>query len=224
MSSLFRFVSSFKKGSLYAAEEVECEACGEELSFSNMHVFTSVRIIRQPPGRNRTIIATIRAIGPGIAQTCPAAATGIPVRPYIITTLNKKQDNTGDQVGNDKRPADRRDMQVISDDTMTTAEQPDVAHNYRQDSHRAKNHKPGVFVFSKFYLHMLATSLECLHQGQYFTQRSCTLPQPRQVSRKTIRHCGHTSQPDTTCAEQPGHSPVKGFSAGAGLSTSIQIK
>jgi hypothetical protein len=81
---------------------------------------------------------------------------------------------------------------------MTTAEQPDIAHHDRQDGRRAKNHKPGVLVFSKFYLHEFATSLGYLHQGQYFTQRSCTLPHPRQGSRRTIRHCGQTSQPDTT--------------------------
>ena len=145
-----------------------------------------------------TLTPTVRAIDPGVAQTCPADTAPPPARLGMLTVLNEVEHKAGCQVRNNKPPADRRNMQVITNNTSTTAEQPDIARDNRQNGRRAKNDKPGIFVFSEFYLHPFAASFICLHKGQYFTQLSCTLPHPGQVSRRTTRHCGQTSQPDST--------------------------
>ncbi len=79
-------------------------------------------------------------------------------------------------------------------------------------------------MFSERNLHALTDSFIWRHQGQYLTQESWTLPQSVQVSRNIVLHFGQTSQPETTSAAHPGHSPVKGSSGGAGLSSSMQIK
>ena len=142
----------------------------------------------------------------------------------MFTVLNEVERKAGRQVGNNKPPADRRNMQVIIHNTSTTAEQPDIARDNSQNGRQTKNDKPGIFEVSEFYLHPFSALFICLHQGQYFTQLSCTLPHPGQVSRRTTRHCGQTSQPDSTCPEQPGHLPDKGISGGTGLSISIQMK
>jgi hypothetical protein len=184
----------------------------------------SIRPALMSTDSSTAFITAVRAIDPDVAHACPAATAPPPTRLGIITALNKIKNNAGHQVGSNKPPADRRNMQVIVNNTSTTAEQPDIARDDRQNGRRAKNDKPGIFVFPEFYLHPFAASFIYLHQGQYFSQLSCTLPHPGQVSRKTIRHCGQTSQPDSTCPEQPGHLPDKGISGGTGLSSSIQMK
>lgn len=176
------------------------------------------------PKSGTTFTATIRTISPVVAKVYLAAAAKILIRFRIVAALHKKENKASHQVGDDKPPTDRRDMQIIINHASTAAEQPDIANDNRQNGRRAKDNKPGILVFSKFNLHLLATSFKCLHHGQYFTQPSCTFPHPGQVSRSTARHCGQTNQPDSTVSEQPGHSPDRGAPGGTGLSSSMQMK
>lgn len=170
-----------------------------------------------------TLTTAIRAIDPGVAQNRLATTAKDPTKACIIASLDREKDQTRYQVSKNKQPANDRNSQVITKHVTVETEQPEIARHNHQDDCQTKDEEPGIFVILKQFLHLLIISFRCLHQGQNFIQLSCTLPQPGQVSRRTIWQSGHINQPDSTFSEQPGHSPDKGTSGGIGLSISVQI-
>jgi hypothetical protein len=141
-----------------------------------------------------------------------------------VVSLNQEVDQSSNQISTNDTPAHQGDAQEVIEVTVTPIKRPEVACDNRRNRDQAKDDKWRVFKFSEQVLHTLTVSFKYLHQGQYFIQTSCALPQPGQLSLKTAWHCGQTSHPDSTCSEQPGHGPNNADSGGTGLTNSMQMK
>ena len=68
------------------------------------------------------LTAAIRAIDPGGAQAYVTVTAEIPARLRTVAALDREEDQTGNQVGNDQHPANRGNSQIIIKCTLAATD------------------------------------------------------------------------------------------------------
>lgn len=76
--------------------------------------------VAETTSASKTALTTaIRTIDPGGAQAYVTVTAEIPIRLRTVA-LDREEDQTGNQIGNDQHPANRGNSQVVIESTLAT--------------------------------------------------------------------------------------------------------